>query len=75
MPCMGAVLHTFNIRLPADQLAYVINHAEDRVIIVDASLIPLLAADQGRPEDRRDDHRGGGGGHLAPGGDALLRAT
>ena len=29
---------------PADQLAYVINHAEDRVIIVDASLIPLLAA-------------------------------
>jgi fatty-acyl-CoA synthase len=30
IPCMGAVLHTLNIRLPADQLAYVINHAEDR---------------------------------------------
>jgi fatty-acyl-CoA synthase len=44
VPCMGAVLHTLNIRLPADQLAYVINHAEDRAIIVDASLIPLLAA-------------------------------
>jgi fatty-acyl-CoA synthase len=44
IPCMGAVLHTLNIRLPADQLAYVINHAEDRAIIVDASLIPLLAA-------------------------------
>ena len=44
IPCMGAVLHTLNIRLPADQLAYVINHAEDRVIIVDASLIPLLAS-------------------------------
>jgi fatty-acyl-CoA synthase len=44
IPCMGAVLHTLNIRLPADQLAYVINHAEDRVIIVDASVIPLLAA-------------------------------
>ncbi len=43
IPTMGAVLHTLNIRLPADQLAYVINHAEDRVIIVDASLIPLLA--------------------------------
>jgi fatty-acyl-CoA synthase len=43
IPCMGAVLHTLNIRLPADQLAYVINHAEDRVIIVDVSLIPLLA--------------------------------
>jgi fatty-acyl-CoA synthase len=44
IPCMGAVLHTLNIRLPAEQLAYVINHAEDRVIIVDATLIPLLAA-------------------------------
>src|SRR3984957_8803689 len=44
IPCMGAVLHTLNIRLPAKQLAYVINHAEDRCIIVDASLIPLLAA-------------------------------
>ena len=44
IPCMGAVLHTLNIRLPADQLAYVVNHAEDRCIIVDASLIPLLAA-------------------------------
>jgi fatty-acyl-CoA synthase len=44
VPSMGAVLHTLNIRLPADQLAYVINHAEDRFIIVDASLIPLLAA-------------------------------
>jgi fatty-acyl-CoA synthase len=43
IPSMGAVLHTLNIRLPADQLAYVINHAEDRVIIVDASLIGLLA--------------------------------
>jgi fatty-acyl-CoA synthase len=44
IPCMGAVLHTLNIRLPAEQLAYVINHAEDRMIIVDASVIPLLAA-------------------------------
>jgi fatty-acyl-CoA synthase len=43
VPSMGAVLHTLNIRLPADQLAYVVNHAEDRFIIVDASLIPLLA--------------------------------
>ncbi len=44
IPSMGAVLHTLNIRLPVDQLTYVINHAEDRFIIVDASLIPLLAA-------------------------------
>ncbi len=44
VPCLGAVLHTLNIRLPAEQLAYVINHAEDRIIMVDATLIPLLAA-------------------------------
>jgi fatty-acyl-CoA synthase len=43
IPSMGAVLHTLNIRLFPEQLAYVINHAEDKVIIVDASLVPLLA--------------------------------
>ena len=35
VPSMGAVLHTLNIRLFPDQLSYIINHAEDRVIIVD----------------------------------------
>ena len=39
---MGAVMHTLNIRLFAEQLAFVINHAEDKVIIVDDSLIPVL---------------------------------
>jgi fatty-acyl-CoA synthase len=43
IPCMGAVLHTLNIRLFPEQLAFVINHAEDRIIIVDASIAPLLA--------------------------------
>ena len=43
VPSMGAVLHTLNLRLFPEQLAYVINHAEDQVIIVDASLIPLIA--------------------------------
>ena len=43
VPCMGAVLHTLNIRLFPEQLAYVINHGQDKVIIVDASLIALLA--------------------------------
>lgn len=43
IPCMGAVLHTLNIRLFPEQLVYVVNHAEDRVIIVDESLVPLLA--------------------------------
>lgn len=44
VPCMGAVLHTLNLRLFPDQLTYVINHAEDRVILVEDSLVPLLAA-------------------------------
>jgi fatty-acyl-CoA synthase len=42
VPCAGGVLHTLNMRLSADQLAYIINHAEDRVLFVDASLVPLL---------------------------------
>jgi fatty-acyl-CoA synthase len=43
VPCMGAVLHTLNLRLFPDQLVYVINHAEDKVVIVDDSIVPLLA--------------------------------
>ncbi|HLH01046.1 MAG TPA: long-chain fatty acid--CoA ligase [Bryobacteraceae bacterium] len=42
VPCFGAVLHTLNLRLPADQLTYIIQHAEDKVIFVDASLAYLL---------------------------------
>jgi fatty-acyl-CoA synthase len=42
IPCIGAVLHTLNIRLFAEQLTYIVNHAEDRVIFVDDSLVPLL---------------------------------
>jgi fatty-acyl-CoA synthase len=44
VPCMGAVLHTLNLRLPPGQLAHIINHAEDKVVVVDATLLPLLAA-------------------------------
>ena len=44
VPCMGAVLHTLNIRLPAEQIAFIANEAEDRVVIADMSLAPLLAA-------------------------------
>jgi len=43
VPSMGAVLHTLNIRLFPDQLSFIANHANDKVIIVDATLIPLLA--------------------------------
>lgn len=43
VPSMGAVLHTLNIRLFPEQLSYIINHAEDQIIVVDPSLAPLLA--------------------------------
>jgi fatty-acyl-CoA synthase len=43
VPCMGAILHTLNLRLAPEQLAWIINHAEDKVIIVDGSLVPALA--------------------------------
>ena len=43
VPAMGAVLHTLNIRLFPEQLAYVINHAQDKLIILDDSLVPMLA--------------------------------
>ena len=42
VPGMGAVMHTLNIRLSADQLRYIIGHAEDSVIIADASLAAVL---------------------------------
>ena len=41
-PCTGAVLHTLNIRLFAEQLTYIANHAEDQVVFVDDSLVPVL---------------------------------
>lgn len=43
VPAMGAVLHTLNLRLPPHELEYTIRHAEDRVLLVDADLLPLLA--------------------------------
>src|SRR4051812_5560132 len=41
-PCMGAVLHTVNFRLFVDQVAFILNDAEDKVIVVDESLLPLV---------------------------------
>ncbi|WP_454791629.1 fatty acid--CoA ligase [Mycolicibacterium lutetiense] len=43
VPSMGAVLHTLNIRLSPEQIAYIANEAADSVVIADASLVPLLA--------------------------------
>ncbi|MEV7530904.1 MULTISPECIES: long-chain fatty acid--CoA ligase [Streptomyces] len=43
LPSMGAVLHTLNLRLPPEQLVFIVNHAADRVVLVNGSLLPLLA--------------------------------
>lgn len=42
IPGSGAVIHPLNIRLSAEQLTHIINHAQDRVVFVDASLKPLI---------------------------------
>src|SRR5436309_182735 len=42
VPCMGSVLHTLNIRLHQDQVAWIANHAEDKVIFVDGALWPAF---------------------------------
>ena len=42
VPSMGAVLHPLNLRLHVDELAYIIEHAGDRVLLLDASLLPLF---------------------------------
>jgi fatty-acyl-CoA synthase len=41
VPCMGAVLHTLNIRLFEKDLAFIVDHAQDKVVIVDKSLFPV----------------------------------
>jgi fatty-acyl-CoA synthase len=42
VPMMGAVLHTVNVRLSAEQILYTINHAEDDVILISPEFLPLL---------------------------------
>ncbi len=41
IPMIGAVLHTINIRLSAEQILYTMNHAEDRFVLVNAEFVPL----------------------------------
>jgi fatty-acyl-CoA synthase len=42
IPCSGAVLHTINIRLSPQHISYIINHAEDKVLLIDSDLVPLI---------------------------------
>lgn len=66
---MGAVLHTINLRLHADQLAWTVNHAQDRVVVVQASLLDQLLEVLPRLEHVEHvvviaDETGDGAGHL-----------
>ena len=71
--CMGAVLHTVNPRLFPEQLEYIINHAEDRLLFIDPTLLPVLAPLQGKlptvervdRDDERRGHAGRGQGQAA----------
>ncbi|WP_339837809.1 long-chain fatty acid--CoA ligase [uncultured Maribacter sp.] len=42
IPGIGAICHTINVRLSSQQTEFIINHSEDKVIFVDATLVPLL---------------------------------
>lgn len=70
-PLTGRVLHTINMRLTPDHLAYVIDHAGDEIVLVDRALAPLLAEVVGRVPSVAhwiviDD---GSGAELPPGAD------
>ena len=53
IPCAGGVLHTLNLRLAPDDIAYIANHAQDRFIIVDDVLLPLLEKFRDRIQPER----------------------
>src|SRR5262245_26840571 len=50
IPCGGFTLHTLNIRLHPNDLAYIASHAGDRVVVVDECLVPLLDQFRDRTE-------------------------
>ncbi len=41
IPMIGAVLHTINVRLSADQILYTMNHADDKVVLINSEFLPL----------------------------------
>jgi len=70
VPAVGAVVHTLNLRLHPDEIAYIANHAQDRFLIVDDVLLDVF--EQFRPRVKFErvfvvDH---GSGHLPPGCEA-----
>jgi fatty-acyl-CoA synthase len=69
VPCMGAVVHTLNIRLGAEELAYIANHAGDSIVIVDRVLLPAFERFRGQLTNVREVIvvDGEGGTDLPPG--------
>ena len=61
---MGVVLHTVNFRLSAQDITYIVNHAGDEVLLVDASLWPILEPIRDRPHHRQA--RSSSSGHPRP---------
>jgi fatty-acyl-CoA synthase len=78
VPCAGGILHTLNLRLAADEIAYIANHARDRFLIVDDVLLPLLAQFRDKVRFERIFVVRFGGGAVPPGMEdyeALLSAA
>lgn len=42
VPCIGAILHTVNIRFSPEEIAYTINHAKDKILFLDTEMLPIL---------------------------------
>jgi fatty-acyl-CoA synthase len=73
VPSMGAVLHTLNIRLAPAEVAYIIGHAEDKLVLVDADLVPVLARALPELKHRVERFIVIGDGDARPLGDEVLR--
>src|ERR1700757_367238 len=52
IPCGGFVLHTLNLRLHPNDLAYIADHAGDRAVIVDRSLVPISSSLKDRTKSK-----------------------
>ena len=72
VPLVGAVLHTVNVRLFDDQIAYIVNHADDQVMFVDGELVERLGEVAPKLDCVRTWVRMGDGPGCAPGIDGLL---
>ena len=67
VPAVGAVVHTLNLRLHPDEIAYIVNHAEDRFLIVDDVLLDVFEQFRARVKVERVFVVEHGSGHLPPG--------